>query len=210
MKGIWRRRTPQRRRSHWQLRPGRSLRAFANPQIRQARAIKQHGVDLGHLAEAQDRIGPPVDTGDPMAVEGHLLVQRPARRLGESALGWLLSPSGLTIWPASTATTACLSDAPAVTVDVQVHDHGDKRDDSCTGKRRHHGPRPRVSPRPSLRRPRSRLAHARAVAHARAARPHPRGTSGGGRPDRFRLRAPTRRRTTDRENVSVRSPAPER
>ena len=106
---------------------GGPLCAFADPQIRQARAIEEHGVDLGHLAETQDRIGSPVDAGDPMPVEGHLLVQRPARRLGESPLELIAQPVGVDDLARIHSNDGLLElNATAVTVDVQVHDHGDE------------------------------------------------------------------------------------
>ena len=47
--------------------------------------VDQLGLDLRHLAEAQDGIAVPVDRGDAVLVEPDLLLQRPAQRLHDAA-----------------------------------------------------------------------------------------------------------------------------
>src|SRR5712664_2827781 len=47
---------------------------------------------VGYRVEPQDRIGLPVDTGDPCIVEGHGLVQRPAHRLHDRAFDLVDQP----------------------------------------------------------------------------------------------------------------------
>ena len=51
-----------------------------------APGIDQHGLEFRHVVEAEDRVGIPVAAGDAAAIEGHRLVQGPARRLDHPAL----------------------------------------------------------------------------------------------------------------------------
>ena len=73
-------------------RRGRARGGLSGAQERVARAVDQHGLDLGHVVETQDRIGFPVAAGDAAAVVGDLLVKRPTRGLDQPALELRLQP----------------------------------------------------------------------------------------------------------------------
>src|ERR1051325_4167714 len=64
----------------------RAPRGLARAEPGLAGTVEQYGIDLGNLAEAQDRIALPVGGGDARAIEGHLLLQGPARGLDEATL----------------------------------------------------------------------------------------------------------------------------
>ena len=63
-----------------------TLGGLARADRRQVRPVEQVYVDLGRLAEAQDRVALPVHAGDPATVEADPLLEGPARRLGRAAL----------------------------------------------------------------------------------------------------------------------------
>ncbi len=71
----------------------RSLPGFAAAEERQAGPVDDVDLDaVRHRIETQDRIGLPVDAGDPGVVEGHAFVQRPAHRLHDRAFDLVDQP----------------------------------------------------------------------------------------------------------------------
>jgi long-chain acyl-CoA synthetase len=72
---------------------GRPLPGFAAAEERLAGAIDDVDLDaVGHRVEAQDRIGLPVDAGDPGVIETNAFIQRPAHRLHDRAFDLVDQP----------------------------------------------------------------------------------------------------------------------
>src|ERR1700730_11478080 len=59
-----------------------------------AGTVDERDRHLRHLGESQDRIATPIATGDALAVERDLLVERPARGLDDAAFHLVLESVG--------------------------------------------------------------------------------------------------------------------